>query len=312
MTRFRWINRWISADMTTFHVVLGLVLLVCYLLGVFLAMDRLTAIGLWGGMILILIHLFHLQLHSCDKFLAAQDRQDRLPKEQMKLVNRIFMAIYLAVTGLAMAAVSLIPTGAVTEALKWLLLRAAVFLAALFPDGDETGGSVSQPAASFLPPQGWGSVKDPSLLTDILNALGFFLGAVLTILLAGYGLYQIYRMICRFFSAGIQDGDEKVFLRPEFVTESYRRKKGRTKPLWRDFSINGKIRRAYRKKLISCAGQKKFPESGSPKELEEYAGVGRERFVYHEIYEKARYSGQECKKVDMQQLITAEKKGEQK
>ena len=72
-----------------------------------------------------------------------------------------------------------------------------------------------------------------------------------------------------------------------------------------DPSPNSVIRRAYRRRIRK--EKKDIQETMTPSEIEDAAGLpaGDERRVYHELYEKARYSKAGCSTEDVQTLKKA-------
>ena len=67
-------------------------------------------------------------------------------------------------------------------------------------------------------------------------------------------------------------------------------------------SYDEKIRRQYRREILSHTKKRKLslPCSASPSELEQLAGL--EQNTLHELYEKARYSKEPCTREDWDKL----------
>ena len=70
MTRFKWLNRWITADLSGIHIILAGMSVFLYIAGYFIPSSRLMTAGYAGLFLVILFYLLHLQLHSCDSFLS--------------------------------------------------------------------------------------------------------------------------------------------------------------------------------------------------------------------------------------------------
>lgn len=109
MTKFKWINRWITADLSGIHIMAAVLCVFLYGAGYLIPSSRLMTAGYAGLFLTILFFLLHLQLHACDNFLSMHPSTDHIPKSQMKLVNGVYMAVFLAAAGAFMAVFSLSP-----------------------------------------------------------------------------------------------------------------------------------------------------------------------------------------------------------
>ena len=99
MTKFKWINRWITADLSGIHIMAAVLCVFLYGAGYLIPSSRLMTAGYAGLFLTILFFLLHLQLHACDNFLSMHPSTDHIPKSQMKLVNGVYMAVFLAAAG---------------------------------------------------------------------------------------------------------------------------------------------------------------------------------------------------------------------
>ena len=122
--------------------------------------------------------------------------------------------------------------------------------------------------------------------------------------IAYLALRLVYAALRRAADAFSDDGDEVVFLRKEDGREGIRRlprvivREGRLSP-------NRKIRRFY-KRLIRRTLKERPPGYETPLELEIRAGLyedGNEKMPkIHELYEKARYGGEQCTREEVATL----------
>ena len=120
MTKFKWINRWITADLSGIHIMAAVLCVFLYGAGYLIPSSRLMTAGYAGLFLTILFFLLHLQLHACDNFLSMHPSTDHIPKSQMKLVNGVYMAVFLA---------------AATVQLVWFLTAWLALCPAVFPTG---------------------------------------------------------------------------------------------------------------------------------------------------------------------------------
>lgn len=306
MTRFKWLNRWIEADMTTLHVLLAVFFTILYITGCFLPARQLMRIGYIGIFVLILVHLLHLHLHASDLFLSMHLSTDQIPKAQMNRVNGVCLAIFLVFTAIMMA---IVPHFQPNRLIGWLkdgLLAILRFLAGLIPIPDASEkGLESTPVSPFVPPVMGEAVSESSLFARILDAVLAIIAVVVMITVLALLIRRLFFLAASLFKPRY-DGDEKEFVKPNVLTGKTAKNKRAGKPLWRDFSINGRIRKVYKKEILTRqeSGREQL-FSDTPAELEIRTGFDREgeiREVFHHLYEKARYSDTGCTKEELEQL----------
>ena len=303
MTRFKWINRWITADLSGIHIILAVVSVFLYIAGYFIPSSRLMTAGYAGLFLVILFYLLHLQLHSCDSFLSMHPATDQIPKSQMKLVNGVYMAVFLAVTGAFMAVFSLLHLEWLVNGLKSVLTAILRFLARFLPEA-VNGPVESMPSGSFIPPELGEEAAPPSLIAKILDAALTAVAVVFIVLLAVYLLRQLFFLLIRLLKPR-EDGDEKEFMKPAVVFSRIHTGQAKGTPLWRDFTIEGRIRRVYKREILRrLDGRGRISRTETPEELEHKSGFPEEPSlcgIYHQVYEKARY-GNGCTKEDLERL----------
>ncbi|WP_434687137.1 sodium:solute symporter [Hungatella sp. SB206] len=303
MTRFKWINRWITADLSGIHIILAGVSVFLYIAGYFIPSSRLMTAGYAGLYLVILFYLLHLQLHSCDSFLSMHPATDQIPKSQMKLVNGVYMAVFLAVTGAFMAVFSLLHLNWLVNGLKSVLTAILRFLASFLPEAVNEPVE-SMPSGSFIPPELGEEAAAPSLIAKILDAALTAAAVVFIVLLAVYLLRQLFFLLIRLLKPR-EDGDEKEFMKPAVVFSRIHTGQAKGTPLWRDFTIEGRIRRAYKKEILRrLKVRSRISRTETPEELEHKSGFPEEPSlcgIYDQVYEKARY-GNGCTKEDLERL----------
>lgn len=291
MTRFKWINRWISADMSGLHLLEAAAAASLYVTGWLLPNYGLMTAGAVGFFFVALLFLLHLQLHACDRFLSMHPATDQIPKSQMKLVNGVYMAVFLSAAGALMAAASLLSLDWLWERLKAALLSLLRLLARLIPEAvPEPLETVS--AEPPAPPFMGAAEQNTSWLARIFDALFTIIVAAILSALAVFLLRQLFFFLVRLLRPR-EDGDEKEFVKPMVAAGRISREKKKKKPLWRDFTVEGRIRRAYKKEIEARLKKTdRLTRTETPKELELMTGFSEEEEVcrtYHQIYEKARY-----------------------
>lgn len=304
MTKFKWVNRWIEADLTTLHVVLVFFFGFLYLTGCFLPSVYLARIGYIGIFVLILVHLLHLHLHACDLFLSMHLSTDQIPKAQMNQVNGVCMTIFLLFTGGMMTVLPRFRSEKLLEWLKGILIAILRFLAGLIPEASEKSVEYA-PSSAFIPPGLDEMAGKNSMLARVLDVIFVVLAVVLMAAVLAFLVRRLFFFMASLFKPRY-DGDEKEFIRPGAMTGKTEKKRRSGKPLWRDFSVNGRIRKAYKKEILSRQeSERERLQTDTPSELERRTGFDREGDicdVFHNLYEKARYSDVGCTKDELEQL----------
>lgn len=304
MTKFKWINRWISAELSGLHMLAAIACILLYSAGYLLPDQGFMKAGYSGFFILVIMYLLHLQLHSCDRFLSMHPAADQIPKAQMKQVNGIYMTVFLTISGAVMVLFKNLNLSRILEGLKALLASFFRLLARLFPEGRIVPIESEAPAALMPSVLGEGPPAN-SLLTKVLDLIFAVIAVAALIFLAVFLLCQLFLLLQRIFKPR-EDGDEKEFLNPAIVSSPFGRKTKKSKPLWRDFSIEGRIRKAYKNRILSGTLKKELLlQTDTPSELEKKSGLDSDPELcgrFHRIYEKARYSEKGCKREDLEYL----------
>lgn len=305
MTRYKWLNRLITADLSGFYIAFEVLSILLYAAGYFLPSPRLMTAGTAGFFLIVLLFLLHMQFHACDHFLSMHPATDQIPKAQMKLVNGVYLAVFLSVTGAAMAALSMVSLDWLLDGLLSVLRAVLRLIARLLPENGQE--PVSEPAAAsapMVPPFMGEEMAEPSLLAKILDVLLQVFGAVILVILAVYLLRRLFLLLIRFLKPR-EDGDEMEFIKPEVIFGRIEPGRERGTPLWRDFSVEGRIRRAYKKEILRRLKRgERISQAETPKELENKTDFPEDPSsceIYHQIYEKARY-GKGCGKEELELL----------
>ena len=197
MTKFKWINRWITADLSGIHIMAAVLCVFLYGAGYLIPSSRLMTAGYAGLFLTILFFLLHLQLHACDNFLSMHPSTDHIPKSQMKLVNGVYMAVFLAAAGAFMAVFSLLRADWLIHGIQSVLTALLRFLAHFLPEAVNEPVE-SMPAGSFIPPELGEAAADPSLFAKILDAAVTVISVIVLVFLAAALLRQLFFLLLRF------------------------------------------------------------------------------------------------------------------
>lgn len=229
--------------------------------------------------------------------------------------HRLIFIFCLFCTG-AMLAFSRIPLAGLGNVLLWLLRK----FFSLFQNNNPSQSDASLPNAapdiarpSDLPQN---NGQTPAIIMLILNLLR---DALIVAAVAGgialliYGLYKCYRLF-------YESKDSRAMNKTEFLSPFEKMelpRKDRRSSYGSRFarlfgrSGNERIRRYFYKAIIKHAGSSKLPGSLTPSELAKYAVGGEKDGKLPEdeksrklaaLYEKARYSDEECGKEEVQSV----------
>ena len=137
-----------------------------------------------------------------------------------------------------------------------------------------------------------------------LIELSSYVVVIIVFLVILWLLYHALRHMMQSFAQG--QGTDEVILIDSSGNEIYgkariRKRSGDTR------NINRKIRKEYRKTILKKSSSRPAG-SETPQELEESAGVfAGTKQAFHNIYEKARYSGTVCTAEELEQFRNAQK-----
>ncbi|MGN0157669.1 MAG: hypothetical protein ACI39W_00790 [Brotaphodocola sp.] len=321
MTKFRMINWWISKNLNTLHSVFFFAGIVVCLVGILAERQFLTVLGQWGMLIFLLIHLIHMVLHGLHRYLETFQDVDQIPVTQIKQVTGFYLVIFLFVLLLLIWVGNILPWRQAGRSIWGIILHVIRWFVSLFPKSGsksimeeplnrESAGVMGLP------------VGETTIFAMILDQVLYviFWTAFTTVLV--WGFCRAMHCIARRMGTLHFDGDEKTFLEPELLREKSRKTESKLSGLHDrmrrglDRSINGSIRRRYRKcvtaQLAAHAREQRkavFIKEQfaflTPEEIEYLSGfemTDPNRLRIHEIYEKARYSKSGCEKADMEAM----------
>lgn len=311
MTKNKWLNRWIVSSMEQFHFCMAGICIVLCVAAEIAKKPEFQRAAYFLGFFLIVHFLLHKNLHAHYSFLAMNREVDRLPVSQMKQVNGVYIGLFLGILSVMLGMIPFLHTeefwgtilGGVLAVVRWLL---HFFKAKEVPQEIIFEEEVVSPSRM----QELGGIEDPSWFVRILDFVATFAGYCLMAALFGWILYQIYQKLRWLFRPRVFDDDEKVFLKPEVLSDKVKRRSSeREKRLWMDFSYNGKVRKYY-KKMVKQKNNKKqqIPSFASPTEIEQLVGFSEADAELHVLYEKARYSEHGCVKADVEKSADAGKR----
>lgn len=315
MTIRKFLNYWFGKKREGFYFFLALLLAGCYLAA--LAMEeyqltsqagilpgRLKTVSFAGTLLLALLVLAHSNIHARHEFLHLFQKQGHLPRKQIEHVNSFCMTVFLGLSLLCMVLSSLLLDP------LWPVL-AAWFKNLFHPVSQTVPSAEMEYAESLTAPdlsEMFGESAPSPAWLEVLDRIFEILGHILVILV----LFFLFRTVCLMAWRWITkprhfDDDEKIYLRPTLFLPADKPEKSpehKEHGIRYYLSYNGKIRRLYRKKILSgsqntSADMARFSWA-SPSELEHASGLKDQEL--HQMYEKARYGPGECTESDWKKL----------
>lgn len=282
-----------------------------YIGGVITEIDSLKALAVGAEILLALLYLAWLNLKSLEHTYVAASERTRVPYRKIGLLNGGLLAVYLILAGLVCLLLTAVYSGddllmelpllafrlagLVIYAILWLFYH-------LFPSGGD-GAAAADGGGPLLMPEGQELFPWIHTLWYILERV---FGVVFLIILA-YAFYRsLYDFYYDFKAADPETGDTRK--RTETREKVRRRRREKLSPL--DFSPRARVRREYRKYILSQPGRARIEPSHTPAQLEEAAGgpgrtAGENRKVIHDLYEKARYGEDRVTKEDLEEIRAA-------
>ena len=254
--------------------------------------------------------LLHLNLRNLHQYMTQNRDVSHLPARQIRLINRLFLTIYLALTGAAMFLFPKLPYQGALRTLGHVLKSLiSALLKLLFRNGPDTlpeeppVGETPMMDFSMFPNDGSG----PSLWLKILEFFLELLGTVLLILLVFLLLRAVYRKITdalhKLFAS---EQETREFLMPDLRQEKLSREETRKeRRLFTDLSPDGRIRKLYIRSIRRLQKREQIiPRSSTPQEIEGCVKLEKTagNLLLHEVYEKARYSRDGCSSSDLADL----------
>lgn len=290
---------WVNHSFSSLYFFAGFVCVLTYLISDYYDWFLPRLIAVCAAAFFIIIYLIHNNQRSLHGFLYNNEGISHLPKNQLRNLNKVFMAIFLVITSAIMLIFVRLPYGAV---LSWIWSGIKSFLRFIFsfikntPSGENTDIPVQQEPLPL--PGGFlidetQEVREPSIVWDYIITI--FAILVLAALLC-YAVYSIYKKIVTRERKELLEERELIspFSKKERADNSAPRKDNLLRT---GLSYNMRIRRLYRREILERAPVRHCSfEPLTPEEIEKQAGLGSSKYdaMLHETYEKARYSEHGC------------------
>lgn len=306
-------NYWFSQKRDGFYTCLVIMASLIYVAGLAvteyelgsnwpLLSSRLKTCGFLVMLMVITMFLIHRNLHGLHQFLGLFRQADHLPKKQIAHVNSFCMTVFLSITLVSAAVISPLLDFVWAAIIAW-------FQGAWKPITLEPPIMESMPQKQMPPPdltEIFGEPSPPSPWMEAAEKVFFVIVWILIALVFFFLIRSLLRSIWSWITKPRHfDEDEKIYLKPVFSLPSEKQaEQGDSEKhygLRHYFSYNSRIRRLYRKAILSGHGRNKRPQEwASPSELESSAAL--DNLTLHELYEKARYGREPCTEDDWNKL----------
>lgn len=303
-------NYWISKNRSSFFLFAAFCLGAVYLVGFMMTRYEmpemsilLRRIAFIGLLILAVIFLVHQNLNAFYDFLRIFKDTDHLPQKQISYVNSFCMTVFLGIT-LIGSLIMVALTEPVWKAIfDWFASRPEMTLSEPIIPPEQQGG-IDLEQLSKLAGQGPVAPEWVKYIWQAFDIVMFVIFWICVVLALRSLLRNVWGFIIkpRHF-----DEDEKIYLKPTlnmpFEGNSPAADGKKDSGLRYLLSADARIRRHYRKTILTGRKLKHQtappPEWASPAELERSAAVDNQ--TLHQLYEKARYSREECTEEEWKQ-----------
>jgi len=294
-----------------------------YILGVSVEIPYLATFSYYGAFAYILMLCLYWNETRLEDYLSLSDNVASIPRKQIVRTNTGAMILLIVI---AIVFLILFPLLGLDKLLKQtgLLLLAGIRLLIQFLDNkteyfDEPTPS-HNPTLDVLNSLGIDTETNP-----VLAALQNYVFAFFQVLMILLVIYVVIRIVMYIVTAFYQPYDDLAD-KQEFISTETDKKESLFQSVLKerlqniDFSVTGSIRRIYKKKILqglktvkkqkANALGKAILDSGSlyqamtPAELEKEANLPLEdeQHPFHQLYEKARYSGEALSKDDLEKM----------
>ena len=292
------------------HFATVLLFAVLYIIGTAVNQPFLMNVNYYLAFAYILAVLVYMNFTNLEGYLEVNRDVANVPKRTIGRTNNLMLLGYLALTVVLMLVVPLFGLDRAIRALWQGILALIRLITSRGGDTEAAESSIAEETMAASAPQDGMFAEDtptPLWLEAFYHALTvmitFIVGAAIIIGL----IYAVYRLVKAFYRPAKENGDVEEFINDTDDRESVSGADGifgRVREFF-DPSPNSVIRRAYRRRIRK--EKKDIQETMTPSEIEDAAGLpaGDERRVYHELYEKARYSKAGCSTEDVQTLKKA-------
>ncbi len=304
------INYWISRERSGFYTFLAIVCIGSYWLGIMIGNSspllswRLKLGGFLGFLALAVLFFIHRNLNSYYEFLGMFKDTDHLPQKQISFVNSFCMTVFL-IAALAAILIAAFATQPLWDAISdWYSRRPRAEIVREIPV--ETEPYVPEPRVEHPDLQALlGQPVETPDWVKVLNNVTELAAAFITLAAIFIALRHMSNRVWTYITKPrLTDEDEKIYLKPTLDLPLEFRpgegEDGQKKGLRYYLSYTARLRRYYKKQILKGRRQQRIgdapPEWASPRELEQSAAL--DNAVLHALYEKARYSGQECTEED--------------
>lgn len=277
-----------------------------YLLGIVLHLEPIRNLMYFFSFGYIILLILHKNLSGIDQYLTEKQDFSNFPGYQIVHTNRVMLIIFI---GIAIFFFLLFPLTQIESFflelgrqflnfLRWLISLL------LTETANETSIAETLEATKRNPSTLPAIDPAPEWLRNLLQflcTLIFIAGCVLFILCTFYMIYQLFQ---RFYRPHPETDDRHEFIKEEIqlIPQLHRKKKKNEHSLYFQFHPNAYIRKRYKKEIKKRIDfSKEIPSHYTPTELEKYANLPptNESEILHQLYEKARYSEQGCKKEEI-------------
>lgn len=287
---------------------------VIYIAGMFLHETSFCEISYRLAFCDVVILILYTNLTGLTQFLEQNRDMANLPGKQIIRTNQVMLTFFLAA---ALIGMLLLPATGLANAfsllgdgLLWLIRK----LLSLIPAS--TGEAVvetTEAAAEAMSNEVLAIPESntPAWLTALYNFIAYALGTVLLIAVIIGVIFAIIQVFKRFYQPIQENSDKQEFIHEEKADIMARTPGGQKEPSLRfRFQPDAAIRKIYKKAIkrgLRSETQNPIQQSDTPAQLEKKASLASEEpeQLLHHLYEKARYSDQECTREELNRLKSA-------
>lgn len=250
---------------------------------------------------------FHVNLIQMEEFVKNHSSLERFPMKRLGRTNQGMMWIFNGIIAAAMIVSPFLGIDGMIRKLGQACRQILVWIIQLIFRGGEQEEMILHEQANpgmMMPPGGEKEIPlFLEILYQILDVLGWIFALVLVLAVLWMVIRKIY-LLYRNFNVRTEENGDRVERMAAPVRKEKKKKLSREKKenLFWDSSVNGRIRKYYKKRVIHELGRE-IPLSYTPSQVERDLSMSEEeKRKFHVCYEKARYGREECSRKELEEM----------
>lgn len=295
------------------HIGLVSMFVIAVLAGNHTGLSQVVSISIYLGTLFIVLQVLYHNANNLNEYITRNQDIANFPVQQMISIDALLMLVLTAICGIVLMicyndmVIQLVTE--IVEAAKDAFLK---LLSVIFSyKRESTPNYVPEQEPLELGIMELHSLMEDSIWTTIFQVIGYVLGVIiLAIIIIGIitGSFSFLIRFIKEMRGSMQNGtDVKEFISPINLEQFFVNKKTKKDKIVGN-SVNAKVRRIYKKKIMKKATitNTEIDKKMLPTQLSELYLTNNQKEIT-DIYEKARYSNHIVENEELVKLIKSQK-----